>query len=93
MLRVNLHEAKARLSALARRVKAGETIVLCERNKPFAEIRPLPGVAKARKRKLGLMKGMAELGPEFWEADQEIARLFNEGDAITPPTASRELSP
>jgi len=93
MLRVNLHEAKARLSALARRVKAGETIILCERNKPFAEIRPLPGVATARKRKLGLMKGMPDLGPEFWEADEDIARLFTEGDVPSQPSPPRDATP
>ncbi len=41
MLRVNIAEAKARLSELMRRVKAGETVVISERNIPVAELRPI----------------------------------------------------
>lgn len=78
MTAINLHEAKARLSHYARRVKAGETIVLCNRNKPFAEIRPLPGTV-AKKRRLGLMKGTCHVGNEFFEADQKIADSMTNG--------------
>jgi len=52
---VNIQEAKTHLSRYARRVKAGETIILCERNKPIAEIRPLPKAK--RKVRLGLYEG------------------------------------
>jgi antitoxin (DNA-binding transcriptional repressor) of toxin-antitoxin stability system len=63
MTQFNLHQAKANLSAVARRVKAGETIILCDRNKPIAEIRPLPGIAPKRpKRRLGQLAG-ACVGP------------------------------
>jgi len=89
MICVNLHEAKARLSKYASLVKAGETVTLCERNKPFAEIRPLPGAAKPKKRKLGLMKGLCPVGREFFKADEAIASLFNDGPvfpAERPPT-------
>jgi prevent-host-death family protein len=41
MLRVNIAQAKARLSELMRRVKAGERIIISERNVPIAELRPL----------------------------------------------------
>jgi antitoxin (DNA-binding transcriptional repressor) of toxin-antitoxin stability system len=88
MICVNLHEAKARLSKYARLVKAGKTVTLCERNKPFAEIRPLPGAAKPRKRKLGLMKGLCPVGAEFFQADEAIAAMFNDGPvrpALAPP--------
>lgn len=89
MICVNLHEAKARLSKYARLVKAGETVTLCERNKPFAEIRPLPGATKPRKRKLGLMKGLCPVGVEFLQADEAIAALFNDGPlgSTLPPPA------
>ncbi len=42
MIRVNTAEVKARLSHYLERVEGGETIVLCRRNVPIAEIRPLP---------------------------------------------------
>ena len=41
MLKVNVAEAKKRLSRYLERVEQGETVVLCRRNVPIAEIRPL----------------------------------------------------
>jgi len=84
MTSANLHEVKSHLAHYARLVKAGETIILCERNKPFAEIRPLPDPAKPpAKRQLGLMKGLCPVGPEFFEADVEITSDA-EGSEIFP---------
>jgi antitoxin (DNA-binding transcriptional repressor) of toxin-antitoxin stability system len=81
---INLNEVKSRLSYYAKLVKSGETIIICDRNKPFAEIRPLPDPAKpAPKRQLGLMKGMCPVGPDFFAADEEIARDF-EASEIFP---------
>ena len=80
MTQINLNEVKSRLAHYARRVKAGETIILCDRNKPFAEIRPLPGgTVPPRKRTLGLMKGLCPVGPEFFAADAEIAAAIEDG--------------
>lgn len=85
MTTINLNEVKSRLSHYARLVKAGETIILCDRNKPFAEIRPLPDPARpAPKRQLGLMKGMCPVGADFFAADEEIARDI-EASEIFPP--------
>ena len=54
MKMVNLHEAKAHLSALVDRVAEGETVLICRRNVPAAELRP---VAKSRRtrRPIGLV--------------------------------------
>lgn len=51
MIRLNIHEAKASLSRHLARLEAGEedAIVLCRRNEPIAEIRPLPRRPKARR--------------------------------------------
>jgi antitoxin (DNA-binding transcriptional repressor) of toxin-antitoxin stability system len=75
MIQININEAKSRLSKYTKMVKAGETVILCERNKPFAEIRPLDGRA-AIPRVFGLSKGIFELGPEFFQADAEIGKMF-----------------
>jgi antitoxin (DNA-binding transcriptional repressor) of toxin-antitoxin stability system len=75
MIQININEAKSRLSRYAKMVKAGETVVLCERNKPFAEIRPLDRRGSAP-RLFGLSKGVFQLGPEFFEADAEIPKMF-----------------
>ena len=63
MLSLNVHEAKARLSELLDRMEQGETIIICRRNRPVAELRPLQG----KVRPIGLCPELAPLGPEFFE--------------------------
>ena len=80
MFKVNIHQAKTHLSRYARRVKAGETMVLCERNRPFAELRPLAPARNApvRRRRMGQDAGKLVL-PEDWDSPQTnaaIAALF-----------------
>lgn len=80
MLKINMHEAKTHLSRYARRVKAGETILLCDRNVPFAELRPLPS-KEAPKRRLGIDAGRVKLDPA-WDTpatNAEVADLFGLG--------------
>ena len=79
--RANIAEAKARLSELMRRVKRGERIILCDRNKPFAEIRPLRLTPEGR-RPFGLGAGTLTVSDDFNEPDPEIQDLF-EGRTIT----------
>lgn len=85
MLRINIHEAKTHLSKYLRKVKKGETILLCKRNVPVAEIRPLAPEPKKEPRKLGLCRGEAELLPSFFDpmTDEEL-RLWYEGDVFPP---------
>jgi prevent-host-death family protein len=66
MIRVNIHEAKANLSRYLARVSRGETIVLCRRNVPVAEIRPLAR-RSTRPRPIGLGKGLFEVPASFFE--------------------------
>ena len=42
MISLNINEAKAHLSKYLHAVETGETVVLCRRNVPVAEIRLLP---------------------------------------------------
>ena len=56
MNKVNLSEAKTQLSALIERVSAGETVLICRRNVPAAELRPL-AKHRERRRPIGLAKG------------------------------------
>lgn len=65
MIKLNVHEAKTQLSRYLRRLERGETIILCRRNVPIAEIRPLPRQPAGR-RPIGLGKGDFELGPAFF---------------------------
>ncbi len=75
MIQININEAKSKPSKYARLVKSGETVILCDRNKPFAEIRPLDRRGSAP-RVFGMSKGMFKLGPEFFEADAEVEKMF-----------------
>ena len=57
MIRVNISEAKARLSALLDAAANGERVVLCRRNVPVAELRALP-VRRHQPRPVGVDPGL-----------------------------------
>ena len=57
MNQINVAEAKARLSHYLDRVGKGETVIICRRNVPIAELRPIP--ARLRQpRPVGIDRGM-----------------------------------
>ena len=66
MIRLNIHEAKTHLSRYLDRLAQGETIVLCKRNIPIAEIRPISPDVKVE-RPIGLGKGDFSVPAEFFE--------------------------
>ena len=78
MTTIGVHEAKATLSDLLRRVESGETVVITRRGKPVAELRPTPS---SEPRPLGLLRDawdvpdrddlLSALGP-----DDDVERLF-----------------
>jgi len=53
MLQLNINEAKTHLSATLARVEKGETVIICKRNKPIAEIKPIEQKS-LKKRPIGL---------------------------------------
>ena len=77
MIRLNIHEVKTHLSRYLAKLARGETILLCKRNIPIAEIRPLPRRRKG-KRPIGLAKGEFKVPPEFFEPlPSELVDAFN----------------
>ncbi len=66
MIRINIHEAKTHLSRYLARLLKGETIVLCKRNVPIAEIRPIAG-GRDRPRPVGLARGQLSVAKAFFE--------------------------
>ena len=77
MIKLNIHEAKTHLSRYLEKLKKGETILLCKRNEPIAEIRPLP-VQPTRKRPIGLAKGQLTIPKEFFDPlPEEIIQAFH----------------
>jgi prevent-host-death family protein len=66
MIKVNIHAAKTHLSRYLARVAAGETVVVCNRNVPVAELRPVPRHRTTR-RPVGLARGTFEVPLAFFE--------------------------
>ena len=76
MIKLNVHEAKTPLSYYLQKLKRGETILLCRRETPIAEIRPLPARRKT-KRQIGLAKGeIPRFDPKFFEPLPACYRLL-----------------
>ncbi len=76
MIKLNIHEAKTHLSRYLARLEKGETIVLCRRNTPIAEIRALPA-ARKKPRRLGLAKGTVRIPPSFFDPlPDDLLELF-----------------
>ncbi len=66
MISINIHQAKTQLSKYLAKLKPGETILICKRNVPIAELRALPKGA-IRARPIGLAKGTFEVPASFFE--------------------------
>jgi len=66
MIRLNVQEAKTHLSRYLNRVAEGETVILCRRNVPIAEIRALPQRRRSP-RPVGVAKGQIHIPPEFFD--------------------------
>lgn len=73
MISINVADAKAHLSEYLERVQGGETVVICKRNVPIAELRPLPARLTAP-RHFGGYKGQIKIHPAFFEllAEDEL---------------------
>jgi prevent-host-death family protein len=83
MIKLNIHEIKAQLSKYIDLVEAGETVVVCKRNIPVAEIR---AIEKKKKRTpiLGSAAGMVEILPSFYEPMTEEELALWEGGPDDP---------
>lgn len=66
MIKINIHEAKTNLSKYLDLLAKGEKILLCRRNVPIAEIRPLPSKTGS-KRPICLAKGRFEVPVSFFD--------------------------
>ncbi len=67
MTKLNVREAKTQLSKYLSRVESGEHIVLCRRNVPIAEIRPLTPVEPSRRPEIGFAKGTFSIPDGLFE--------------------------
>lgn len=77
-VRLNIHEAKTHLSRYLKRLTTGGRIILCRRNMPVAEIRPLAQARRRKARPIGLEKGRFTVPPAFFEPlPEEILDAFS----------------
>ena len=69
---VTIRMAKTHLSRLLSRVAADEEIIIARGKTPIAKLVP---VAAKGKRQFGAMRGLVDIGPEFFEPlpEQELA--------------------
>ena len=74
MIRVNVHDAKTRFSSLLEAVKQGETVLICNRNKPVAEMKAVEA-PRTKPRKLGQHVGVFSISDDFNDplSDEELA--------------------
>lgn len=81
MSKLNVYDLKTHLSKHLERVEAGETIIVCRRNVPIAELRPIPA-RRAQARPIGLAKGWFVVPEAFHEPlDEETVGAFEGGEA------------
>jgi antitoxin (DNA-binding transcriptional repressor) of toxin-antitoxin stability system len=86
-IHINIHEAKTHLSKYLEKIAKGHTVVLCKRNVPIAEIRPLPKVVDRRKL-FGMDKGKVIIPPEFFDPmTEEFPEHY---ETATPESMARE---
>ncbi len=76
MITLNLNQAKTHLSECIAQAEAGETVVICKRNKPVAELRAIPQ-RENKPRPIGLLKGQFSVPDTFFEPlPDEIVSAF-----------------
>jgi antitoxin (DNA-binding transcriptional repressor) of toxin-antitoxin stability system len=78
MTRVNIGEAKARLSYYLAKVESGETVILCRHNVPIAEIRPVRR-ASTGPRPVGIDRGWTVPETFFEPLPDELLDAFEGG--------------
>lgn len=78
MLIANIHQAKTNLSKLLEEVAKGKEVVIAKAGKPVAKL--VPHKEDLKPRKIGLWKGKVWIAPDFDDEDEEINKLFYEGE-------------
>ena len=92
MLKVNIHEAKANLSKYIAAAGRGETVVICHRNLPVAELRPLP---RARTRPRGLERSLIwstrQKSPDRWGKVQSDEPVLPQANRFPHPQQTDDI--
>jgi antitoxin (DNA-binding transcriptional repressor) of toxin-antitoxin stability system len=73
-MKVNMHEAKSTLSALAEKVWKGETVIIAKAGKPYLDL--LPHKEGRLQRKPGRFKGRIHISDDFDQTPGEVVDAF-----------------
>jgi antitoxin (DNA-binding transcriptional repressor) of toxin-antitoxin stability system len=73
-MKVNMHEAKSNLSALAEKAWEGETVVIAKAGKPYVDL--LPHKEKRPQRKPGRFKGQIRIADDFDRTPEDVVKAF-----------------
>jgi antitoxin (DNA-binding transcriptional repressor) of toxin-antitoxin stability system len=77
MKQVNMHDAKTHLSRYLAELAPGETLILCNRNEPVAELRLLAKQTQVEP-KIGVAAGRFVVPDSFFEPlPDELLKAFN----------------
>lgn len=76
---VGMHEAKTNLSKLVERAEAGEEIVIARRGKPVVQLTPVAPRNRLAEA-YGALRGQVWMADDFDDCDEEIEKLFYEGE-------------
>lgn len=80
VLKVNVHDAKTNLSRYLEAAAGGETVIICNRNIPVAELRALPAPVSGA-RPIGLARGSFEVPASFFDPlPDDVVRAFEGGE-------------
>jgi len=75
MIKVDIADAKAHFSRYLQDVEGGETVLVCRRNVPIAELRPVPE-RPTRARPVGIDRGMIVPSSFFEPLPDELLDAF-----------------
>lgn len=78
MLITNIPEAKAQLSSLIEKVRAGEDVIIGKAGKPVARLTKCE--IKEIRRKPGALKGKIKIAEDFDELPPDTAKAFGTED-------------
>lgn len=89
MKKVNIYEAKAKLSEFVEAVELGERVVICRRNQPVAElVRAVPSRKSART--VGTARGVLQVPKTFFDPlPDDVLESFYPGEASPSPSVFR----
>src|SRR5262245_52869964 len=92
MKKVNIFEAKARLSECIEAAQRGEQVLICRRNRPVAELRAV-SVARTVPRPLGGAKGLEIPDAFFDPLPDDVVDAFYGAGSRRAPSRVAEVPP